>query len=66
MEYTSKGIMYLDDIVSGSGAAFILFLRSIQEDILIAAKEIKSNRDIVSSQVATIPKQPLLWDWILV
>lgn len=55
MEYTSNGIMYLDDIVSGSGAAFILFPEQphTKEDILMAVNEIKNNRDMVSWQVAT-------------
>jgi hypothetical protein len=55
MEYTSNGIMYLDDIVSSTGAVFKLFtgVPPTKEDILMAVIEIQNNRDMGSWQVAT-------------
>lgn len=55
MEYTSNGIMYLEDIVSSSGATFTVFAdkQRPREDILAAVNEIKNNRDMVSWKVAT-------------
>lgn len=55
MEYTSNGIMFLEDIVSSSGATFTLLAdkQHTREDILAAANEIKNNRDMVSWKVAT-------------
>jgi|GEM_PF-1787494 len=55
MEYTSNGIMYLDDIVSSTGAVFTLFPEEphTKEDILMAVNEIQNNRDMVSWRVAT-------------
>lgn len=55
MEYTSNGIMYLDEIVSSTGAVFTLFPQELhsKEDILMAVNEIQNSRDMVSWQVAT-------------
>jgi hypothetical protein len=55
MENTSNGIMFLENMISSSGAAFTLFPEEqhTREDILAAVNEISRNRDMVRWHIAT-------------
>lgn len=59
LEQTSNGIPFEEDIVSSQGAMFILFpdKSKTKQDIEIAKRQLRNERDVVSIKLATA------WDW---